>query len=297
MELRHIRYFVAVAEEANFTRAAARLGIGQPPLSQQIKDLEREIGAALFRRVPRGAELTAAGQAFLDEARAVLAGADRAVRAAQRAARGEQGRLRLGFTGSAPYNPMVTGAVRAFRDAFPDVAVELFENNTAMLLDALDGHAIDAAFVRPGPSDRHRPSLLRVDDEALLAVLSTAHPLAGAESLALADLAADDLVTFPRAAGPELHRLVMSACRAAGFEPRIGQEAPQIASVVNLVAAGFGFSLVPASIRQVGVVGVSYRSLGADGPRAPLSLAWRTDDRSPVVAHFLRLARERIRAA
>ena len=121
MELRHIRYFVAIAEERNFTRAAARLGIAQPPLSQQIKDLETELGSSLFRRVPQGAELTIAGQAFLEEARAVLAASDRAVKAAERAARGEQGRLRLGFTASAPYNSLVTRAIRDFMHTCPAV--------------------------------------------------------------------------------------------------------------------------------------------------------------------------------
>src|SRR6202020_1307660 len=134
MELRHIRYFLAVAEERNFTRAAARVGIGQPPLSQQIKDLESEVGAALFHRIPRGAELTDAGRAFLAHVRAVPSQVERAVRLAQRAARGEIGSLRVGYTGSAPFNPIVTGAIRSFRRASPDVDLTLAESNTAHVI-------------------------------------------------------------------------------------------------------------------------------------------------------------------
>ena len=150
MELRHIRYFLAVAEEQNFTRAAARVGIGQPPLSQQIKDLEGEVGAALFHRIPRGAELTDAGRAFLDHVRAIPSQAERAVRAAQRAARGEMGSLRVGYTGSASFNPIVTGAIRSFKCASPDVDLSLEEDNTTRLIAGLREHLLDVVFLRSG---------------------------------------------------------------------------------------------------------------------------------------------------
>src|SRR5580698_1013933 len=148
MELRHIRYFLAVAEERNFTRAAARVGIGQPPLSQQIKDLESEVGAALFHRIPQGAELTDAGRAFLEHVRAIPPQAERAVHAARRAARGEIGSLRVVYTVSAPFNPIVTGAIRSFKRAYPDVDLTLEESNTAHLIAGLRENLLDAAFLR-----------------------------------------------------------------------------------------------------------------------------------------------------
>lgn len=155
MELRHIRYFLAVAEEGNFTRAAARVGIGQPPLSLQIKDLEREIGVQLFHRVPHGAELTEAGRAFLEVARQIPVTASDAVRAAQRAARGETGQLTLGFTGTAALNPIVPASIRAFRRRFPDVEMNLEEANSVALVSGLVDGRLDVAILRPAASDPH----------------------------------------------------------------------------------------------------------------------------------------------
>jgi hypothetical protein len=148
MELRHVRYFLAVAEERNFSRAAARVGIGQPPLSQQIKDLEAEVGAPLFHRIPQGAELTAAGHAFLENVRAIPLQAERAIRAARRGARGEIGSLRVGFTSSAPFNPVVTSTIRSFRRAYPDVDLTLEEANTTRLVAGLRDGELDAVFLR-----------------------------------------------------------------------------------------------------------------------------------------------------
>lgn len=150
MELRHIRYFLAVAEERHFTRAAAKVGIGQPPLSQQIKDLEAELGAALFRRVAHGAELTPAGEAFLEMVQEMPALAEHVKNAARRASRGEVGSLRVGFTASAAFNPVVPSAIRAFRRAYPGVALSLAETNTILLAQGLRDGTLDAAFLRPG---------------------------------------------------------------------------------------------------------------------------------------------------
>ena len=294
MELRHIRYFVAVAEEKNFTRAAARLGIAQPPLSQQIKDLEAELGSTLFRRVPQGAELTATGQAFLEEAHAVLAATNRAIKAAEKAARGEQGRLRLGFTPSAPYNSLVTRAIRDFMHTYPAVSVEPCEANTATLLDRLRDGTVDAAFLRSGSNDSFYPNTLLVEDEPLVAVLPNAHRYAALPEVALAALAADPLVIFPRVIGPTLYDIIITACEEAGFEPRFGQEAPQIGSVVNFVAAGFGFAIVPTAIRQIKVEGVTHVAFSGRKPRANLSCAWRKEERSAVVLNFVRSVRRSV---
>ena len=153
MELRHIRYFLAVAEELNFTRAAKKLGLGQPPLSQQIRSLETELGAPLFRRVPRGAELTDSGKAFLPEAQAILAQAERAKEIARRGARGELGRLRVGFTSSAAFTRIVQNTIRLFRENYPNVDLSLEEEETTTLLERLSEQSLDAAFIRPGRND------------------------------------------------------------------------------------------------------------------------------------------------
>jgi DNA-binding transcriptional LysR family regulator len=257
MELRHLRYFLAVAEECNFTRAAAKLGIGQPPLSQQIRDLEREVGAALFHRVPHGAELTAAGAAFLGEAKASLAAAEKAKLAAQSANRGETGRLSLGFTASSAFNPVVSATIRRFRARWPDVRLALTEMNTLALMQKLEGGELDAAFMRPSLDDPAGVRLRRLPDEPMVIALPASHPLARRSKLPLAALADEPFILFPRLVGLSLYDDVVLACRKAGFELTVAQEAPQISSVVNLVAAELGVSIVPASISQASPTGRS----------------------------------------
>ncbi|SIS39267.1 LysR family transcriptional regulator [Insolitispirillum peregrinum] len=285
MELRHLRYFVAVAEERNFTRAAGRLGIGQPPLSQQIRDLEREVGMALFHRVPHGAELTKAGEAFLPEARAALTAAERAKAAAIRAERGEVGRLALGFTGSASFNPLVSEAIRAFRTGWPDVELHLEEMHSDSLLEKLGRLELDAAFIRPGPESAWPDITLHaLPDEAMLMALPVHHPLAAEQtSLPLAALAQERFVLFPRGVGLSLYDEIVRVCGQAGFEPLVGQEAPQMSSVVNLVAAGLGVSIVTASIAQIRLPGVVYRPFAGGAPIARLALATPRALRSPVL--------------
>lgn len=287
MELRHIRYFLAVAEEKHFTRAAAKLGIGQPPLSQQIKDLEEEVGAPLFRRLHHGAELTPAGVAFHDEVRTMPAIAERAVRAARRAARGETGQLKVGFTASAAFSVVVPKAVRSFRRAYPDVDLVLEEGNTTNLVAGLETGAIDIAFLRPGfeGADQFQTRLL--SEEPMVVALPSDHRCAKQKTVKLSDLSEDQLVLFPRSIGSKLYDTVVAACRDAGFEPRMGQVAPQIASVVNLVAAELGYSIVPASMAQVRVKGVTYRSIEGDAPMARLALTYRKGSVSPIARNFI----------
>jgi DNA-binding transcriptional LysR family regulator len=289
MELRHIRYFLAVAEEGNFTRAAAKLGIAQPPLSQQIRILEIEVGAVLFHRVPHGAELTAAGIAFLVEARASLAAADNAILAAKRAARGETGRLALGFTASAAFNPLVTGVIRRFRSQWPDVALALSEMNSNLLMEKLIRGEIDAAFIRPGLEDPKEVRLKRLPDEPMLIALPAHHPLARDARVPLLALAGEPFILFPRTVGLSLYDDIVRGCREAGFELKVTQEAPQIPSVVNLVAADLGVSIVPASIAKLAIEGVVYRPI--DGPPliARLGLAVLKAQRSPIALNMLGL--------
>ena len=287
MELRHIRYFLAVAEELNFTRAAARVGIGQPPLSQQIRDLEHEIGSPLFHRIPQGAALTEAGKAFLDEVRTVPQQVGRAIRAAQRAGRGEIGLLRVGFTGSAPFNPIVTAAIRGFKRAYPDVDLSLEETNTTRLISGLADGVLDAVFLRSARLEREGLKLHPLSDEPMILVLPAGHPAAKSEKTDLSSLRDDPLILTPRGVGQTLYDTVIAACRAAGFEPILGQSAPQMGSVVNLVAAELGFSIVPASMRQLQVTGVVYREIEGVPPIAKLALAYRRGESSSIVRNFI----------
>jgi DNA-binding transcriptional LysR family regulator len=289
MELRHLRYFIAVAVEGNFTRAAENLGIGQPPLSQQIKSLERELGVELFRRTPHGADLTSAGEAFLVEARRVLSDAERATRTAQRAARGETGQIRIGFTGSAAFNPVVPALVHRFKRKYPTVELTLEEANTPNLLEGLLDERLDAVFLRYGPMQHEDVRMHRFADEPMKIVLPSGHPLASKKRLPLKSLANEPFVLVPGPTGATLHDEIVRACGEAGFVPQLAQPAPQLASVVSLVAAGLGVSIVPASIAQVRIKGVRYLDLMGSAIRARLALGWREGDTSAVVRNLVAL--------
>jgi DNA-binding transcriptional LysR family regulator len=222
MELRHIRYFLAVAHERHFTRAAARVGIGQPPLSQQIKDLETEIGTPLFHRLAHGAELTAAGEAFLEGVREMPAIAVRAATAAQQASRGETGSLRVGFTTSAAFNPVVPAAIRAFRRAYADVGLTLEETITTRLVAGLQGESFDAVFLQPHAAGSEAFQVRLLSEEPLLVALPVGHPVTAQQEVDLATLCEETFLLFPRPFGPTLYDSIVGACRAAGFEPVIG---------------------------------------------------------------------------
>ncbi|MEY4764325.1 MAG: hypothetical protein RI907_998 [Pseudomonadota bacterium] len=287
IELRHLRYFLAVAEEGHITRAAERLHMSQPPLSMQIQALEREVGAALFSRHAHGVTLTDAGQAFLVEARQVVGSTERACEAALRASRGETGHLRVGFTGSASFNPVVAATIRNFRRAWPRVRLTLEELNTTKLTEAMRQGSLDVAFLRPGAQGIDGLQLHRFADEPMKIVLPVGHRLASRKRVPLAALAGEPFVLFPRVVGLSLFDAVVSACRACGFEPDLHQEAPQISSVVNLVAAEMGVSIVPASIMQMAVEGVCYVDIQGPAPLATLALATRQGDDRLRVAHFV----------
>ena len=287
MELRHIRYFLAVAEERHFTRAAAKVGIGQPPLSQQIKDLEIEVGAALFHRLAHGAELTEAGKAFLAGVKDMPLFAERATMAAQRAARGELGSLRVGFTSTATFNVVVPSAIRTFRRAYPEIYLTLEEANTTRLVIGLQEGTLDAVFLRPGTSGTEELQLRRLPEEPMVVALPEAHPAAAPKEIDLASLKDDPFLLFPREIAPMIYDTVVDACRKAGFEPILGQVAPHFTSIVNLVAAELGVSIVPASMMQVRVTGIAYRQIAGQPPTTGLALAFRRGETSPVVRNFI----------
>jgi DNA-binding transcriptional LysR family regulator len=299
MELRHLRYFIAVAEEGHITRAAERLGMQQPPLSQQIRALERELDVQLLRRLPRGVELTEAGRALLTDARAILAHIDHAFTTTRRTARGELGRLVVGFTSSAPFHPFVPRVIRAFRDGAPDIALTLEESGTTELIEDLRHERVDAAFIRSHVTDPAGLTVNPLLEEAMLLALPATHALAtGSEGppLPLAALAAETFVVYRRHSGPGLYDAIIAACHGAGFSPQISQEAPRIVSTLNLVAAGLGIALVPASLRRMQLDGVVYRALqGMPQPRAPLLLATRRTDTSAIVRRFIDLVRQTAR--
>jgi DNA-binding transcriptional LysR family regulator len=292
MELRHIRYFLAVAQEGNVTRAAEKLGIGQPPLSQQILALEREMGVQLFRRTGHGVSLTEAGESLLADAKRLLDDAELAVLNAQRAGRGETGRLNLGFTASAAYNPAVPALIRAFRNAYPGVGLSLTEGNTSQLLAYLEEGRLDLAFLRPGGHSFAGVSLYQIENERMKIVLPVKHPLAAKRKLPLAALAGESFVLIPREASPTLHDEIVTACRQAGFEPTLGQQAPQLSSVVSLVSAEFGVSIVPASVSQIQAEGVVYVDIGGVGVKTRLALASRDSDTSAKTANFLAVVKQ-----
>ena len=299
MELRQFRYVIAVAEERNLTRAAERLGLQPPPLSRQIRAIEREIDAQLFRRKPRGVELTDAGRAFLDNARAVLAQIDRALETTRRTARGEQGRISVAYSSTVAWHPLISRIIRAFREALPAVAVTLSEGYPEHLIERMQDDQIDVAFVRRLVPGMEGIDLVLLDEESMVVALPAAHPLArrgrrpGA-ALPLKALARETFILFGDPHGDALLRnsAFITACQAEGFSPRIGQIVPQISSRLNLVAAGIGIAVVAASLQHLKMEGVTFRPLkGAAQLKQPLSLASRRADSSPVVRQFLKLAK------
>lgn len=293
MELRHLRYFVVTAEAQHFTRAAEILGMAQPPLSQQIRQLEQEVGTPLFDRTGRGVVLNDAGRAFLSCAQDILRRADAAMQTAQRAARGEVGELALGFTESASFNGVVTEVIRRYRQQYPDVEMTLSQGDSETLVAQLRDGAIDAAFVRPPFALDGGLTFTQLTEEPLVVALPLGHALARRKRLAPKDLTQERFILYSRKSGYGLSADIMAACRQHGVNPLIGQRAPQLSSAVNLVAAGMGVAVVPASLRPLRPDGVVYRPFTLDWPRAVLGLALRTDKPGGRIENLLRLAREK----
>ncbi len=293
MELRHLRYFIAVAEELNFTRAAERLHIGQPPLSQAIQVLEADVGAQLFERTTRWVRMTEAGRLFLDDARRILALAGQAADTARRAGRGEAGELRIGFTFSTPLTPLFASVINRYRQQYPAVSLKLHEMATGPQLDGLEQRTLDLGFVRPvdgPPAAGVTLSVLRQD--ALVAVLPAAMPLARKKSVRIADLKDMPFVMYPPGAGTGIYPQIFRLCRAAGFVPRIGEVAGEASTIIGLVAAGCGVSLLPGAFERIRMDGVKYRSIDDAAATTSLLLARRSDDVSPLVQAFVALALE-----
>jgi DNA-binding transcriptional LysR family regulator len=294
MDLRLLGYFLVVAEELHITRAAARLGIQQAPLSQQIKRFEQSLGAQLFRRKPRGVELTEAGVALRDEAASIFASVDRAVDTVSRVSRGELGDIRIGLTTSACFHPFPPQAIRSYRRAYPQVKIQFEQDSTPGLIERLQTGRVDVAFIRTAIGTPAGVTVVPLIEEPMVVALPARHPLAGSRrGLTLKSLAHETFIGYPRAAGAGLYDSVIAACIVSGFSPDIAHEAPQIVSTLNLVAAGMGISVVPSSMQRLRLDAVVYRPLsGPHNPKGQLNLAVRDDALASPATAFLALVRK-----
>ncbi|SAK74932.1 LysR family transcriptional regulator [Caballeronia catudaia] len=302
MDLRLLRYFVTVAEELHFGRAAARLAMTQPPLSQAIRALEDALGVQLFVRTKRTVELTPVGKDLLPEVRRLLASADALRPLAQSLARGEAGVLSLAFVSIADYG-LLPALLRDFGARYPGVRLQLTEATSDVQIEELVAGRIDAGLVIPPLPPRYASLLeyVPIAREPLMIAMSAkqAEALDSGEDMPvdLRDLAAAPLVVFPRRLAPGLHDIIMGCYGAAGLAPRIGQEAIQMQTIVSLVSAGMGVALVPQSLRHLRRTGVVYRPLQRPGPIVETGLVWRTAEVSPVLAGFIEIVRLRAESA
>jgi DNA-binding transcriptional LysR family regulator len=292
MDLRQLRYFVAVAEEGHITRAAARLGMQQPPLSQRLRALERSLGVELFRRHPKGVALTAAGEALLPDARRVLLETE-AIEARMRAiGAGRAGVLKIGFTSSAAAHAFTPRVLAECRRAYPDIALEIAEDHAAGLTESVLAGKTHCAFLRvpvARPAGLEFVTLLR---EPVLAAVPNWHALASRKTLALGDLRDQPLLLVRQSGAPGLYANLLTLCREKGFDPQVAHEVPRMGTALNLVAAGAGIAIVPASMRGMHAASVEYRELrGAKRLDAPLTLVYRADAYSGALRSFVQLAK------
>lgn len=289
----HLRQYVAVAEELHFRRAAERLNMAQPPLSQAIRQLEDLVGATLLERSRQGARLTAAGAIFLDHARAMLAQEERAIEAARLTAEGIVGRLTLGFVGSVSYE-LLPGLLQAFRVRCPQVRLDLREQTSKEQVQSLHAGEVDAGLLRLPINDAADLRTRVLHRERFVAVLPRRHRLARAASVRLAQLKDESFMIFPADRIPSLHAKFMFACADAGFSPRVVLEAWQMPSMVGLVAAGFGVALLPSQITAMPHRGVVFKRISDASPQLDLEIAvgWRPDNASAGLKSFLALMDE-----
>jgi DNA-binding transcriptional LysR family regulator len=288
MELRHLRYFVAVGEEQHYGRAAQRLRVAQPALSRQIQDLEREVGFALFERLPRGVKLNAAGKLLLDDARRILQEVNEATARAARVARGQSGTLRVGFTENASWRGVVPESFRRFREMQPDAELQLQPSPSLVQLEAIRSGRLDAGFVFNMPKADPELDQLPVTVQRIELAVPAGHPLTKLKEIRLRDLRHAPFIWFPRRESPALYDRLMRACFRGGLKtPRIVQEGLDEATILSLVATGLGVGWVlgtarwrhPESIVIVSVVDLNVL--------LPLALAWRKDNKSPLLASFV----------
>ncbi|GBQ84938.1 LysR family transcriptional regulator [Asaia krungthepensis] len=272
VELRHLRYLVAIAESGTFTLAAERLHMAQPPLSQQVQRLEEDLGVRLFERSRRGVTLTEAGQQLLDRARTILALSEEFRSFARGLAEGHEGSLRIGMAGGVTLHPLIPAAIQGFRQARKGVEVTLEESNTPALCAALRNGQVDVAIIRPPVFD---PQIVvhPLMDEPTMIVLPSSHARHKARKLSLHDIAGDPLILFERHLGPGFYDTIIAAFLQTGVSPQLGQHAPQVAAIIPMVAAGMGVAIVPSYLSQIHARGVSFHPISGPMPRATIAMA------------------------
>ena len=291
MDLRQLRYFVVLAEELHFTRAAERLHMAQPPLSRQIRELEQSLGVQLLLRNKRRVELTEAGSRFLNEARLLLEQARHAVSIAQRTACGEIGSLEIGYANTVPYTGTLSAVVGAYRQAFPGIRIIMTEMTSRQQIDGLVENRLDIGIVRSPVYECPSSVLLSpLSRESFLAALPINHPLAKLHNVPLSVLAEQPFIFYPRSLGAGVYEQVFAMCRDAGFEPQIMQEVKQAAAIMSLVAAGLGVSLVPASLRCLVIQGAVFRPLEGNLMQTEVAMAHRSERNSAAANAFIDLA-------
>jgi len=289
MELRHLRYFVAVAETLHFTRAAEMLGISQPPLSQQIQRLEHEIGTPLLKRLTRGVELTDAGRAFLNDATEIVQLADHALEKARGMARGVSGQMSLGFASSVAFGAPVFDLIHRFKTRYPAMEIITREENMALLMQDLRDGLLDAAFIRLPCESSKAFNLKVIATERMMVALPAGHAYSHLHTIALSQLVDETLIMFPRDVAPSLYELIASTCLRAGFTTTRFIQAPQITSSLGMVGAGCGIALVPASLCCVNNPGITFCEIENNTLFTDIAFAWRRNNPSRSVMHLLNL--------
>ncbi|MER5292897.1 LysR family transcriptional regulator [Streptomyces pharetrae] len=287
MNLEQMRYIVVLAEELHFGRTARRLGLQQPTLSQQVRKLEDELGVSLFDRTTREVSITAAGESFVAEARRALHHVERAQLAARQTGRGDVGELVLGFVGSA-VPELIPRLLRRFRRVYPGVELQVRELPSARQVEELLAGRIDVGILH-ALSDNEIPEGLTSQEiirDVLVAALPRRHPLAPVTPLPTAKLAGEPFIMFPRHMGPALHDRITGLTRAAGFEIQVSQEAGHMQTIIGLVAAEVGVSIVPRTMAALRQPGVEFRQLSPRPEPLPIQLVWRRGETSPVVRNF-----------
>lgn len=299
LELRHFRYFIAVAEELSFTKAARRLHISQPPLSQHVQEIERELGTQLLDRNRSHVALTEAGRLFLDEARSVIQQASHAVDTARRAGRGELGVLRIGFTATAPFASVFSAAIRAYRREWPEVRLILENSMTGPVVESLQAGTLDVGFVRPPISAVFPQEIvtLPIVTDRLMVVLNADHPLAAADGpIPIEWLAKEPFILRGVGANTGYYEQIYQCCVEAGFFPQVIQEAKEAATILGLVSAGLGITILPASLSAIAVSGVVWRRLQTRSEAtSQMLLIYERENDSPQQAEFTRLVQSLVR--
>jgi DNA-binding transcriptional LysR family regulator len=294
MEIRRLRYFIAVAEELSFTRAAERLHIAQPPLSIQIKALEHEIGARLFDRDQRHVYLTRAGRHLLERARGILAAVEETKAEVRCAELGDIGSLHLGYASSAMFTAALTSAIKEFRSGLPQVRLSLHEMTSLDQINGLHYRTLDAGIVRK--TEVAAPSGIGVEEwyrAPLVAAITHDHPLCKKRTIAIGDLRTEPFIMYPRESGIGLYWQVLRLCASAGFRPQIAREVQELTTIVGLVDAGVGVAIVPADTRSIRLPGVAYMPLRDEGAFSSLYLAFRDGDRNTHLHDLLTRLRQK----